>query len=386
MEEEMEEVKLQFGEDEKNHDASSSDRHEKSTETTNNDEKNAESHEKEVKSMEEVGSLMNHNRFKRDSTRSNDNRSIRKELAKDWGANSKGHCSYRVLHGPDRAQFYFVNGLIVIPIAIYQIFIATDLYHRVSPALFIIPLPLSLFVLAFFYCAAFSDPGIVPRNAKWKEINQQEESNEALGSAKQKLRETKRTFVINGIEYSTKFCTICNVYQPLRSHHCRVCNCCIEGFDHHCPWIGNCVGKLNYRYFLLFIWTVTVLLCLILSFSLTEFSLLMKARREGRPINVVWDFTANSAGPVREIISGILALYTFFVLLSLVVLVGFHAILITKGMKTYEHIRKRFEEKGNPFDRGCLTNWNAMFCPPYYQSYVREKVKRTLKESKISNV
>jgi len=45
--------------------------------------------------------------------------------------------------------------------------------------------------------------------------------------------------------------------KPLRAHHCRACNKDVLLMDHHCPWLLNCVGLNNHRFFLMFISYIT---------------------------------------------------------------------------------------------------------------------------------
>ena len=65
--------------------------------------------------------------------------------------------------------------------------------------------------------------------------------------------------------FNLNICHTCNEIRPLRSHHCFICGVCVFKMDHHCPWINNCVGHYNHKYFLLFLtWLLILSLSILL--------------------------------------------------------------------------------------------------------------------------
>jgi len=50
----------------------------------------------------------------------------------------------------------------------------------------------------------------------------------------------------------------CLVKKVPRSKHCVVCNKCTLKFDHHCSWINACIGQSNMKYFMGYLWILTL--------------------------------------------------------------------------------------------------------------------------------
>lgn len=72
-------------------------------------------------------------------------------------------------------------------------------------------------------------------------------------------------------------CRRCKSYKPRNAHHCSICKRCILKMDHHCPWVSNCVGAMNQKFFFLFLIYIFTSCAYALTITVTVF---MKCAKE----------------------------------------------------------------------------------------------------------
>ncbi|XP_064467472.1 palmitoyltransferase ZDHHC3-like isoform X6 [Ornithodoros turicata] len=123
---------------------------------------------------------------------------------------------------------YVVVGVILAP-----------LVHTYYGAVHLVLFQVAAFLAVFSHVRTmFTDPGAVPRGTATKEAVEQ------LG-----LRDGQVVYK----------CHKCVCIKPERAHHCSVCQRCIRKMDHHCPWVNNCIGQNNQKFFVLFTMYIAII-------------------------------------------------------------------------------------------------------------------------------
>uniref|UniRef100_A0A8D2ZM64 Palmitoyltransferase n=1 Tax=Scophthalmus maximus TaxID=52904 RepID=A0A8D2ZM64_SCOMX len=207
---------------------------------------------------------------------------------------------------------------------------------------------LFLFVLANFTMATFMDAGVLPM------ANEDEDKDDEFRAPLYKNVDMR------GVQVRMKWCASCHFYRPPRCSHCSVCDHCVEDFDHHCPWVNNCIGRRNYRYFFQFLLSLTVHMIGVFTFGLIYVL---------HHMDELWKLHCT----VTLVVISISGLF----LIPVLGLTGFHLYLVSRGRTTNEQVTGKFQGGVNPFTRGCCNNLEYLVCSPISPKYTARPREKT---------
>lgn len=279
-----------------------------------------------------------------------------KRLYQVWKGSNRFLCGGRLVFGPDAASLFLSAFLIVGPALAFLIKMYLKIKDKNTKRveegypIIIVGLMLTVVDLLFLLLTSSRDPGMLPRNSV------PPESEEAFDGATPsiewvngrtpnlKLPRTK-DMVVNGHSVKVKYCDTCLLYRPPRASHCSICNNCVQKFDHHCPWVGQCIGIRNYRFFYMFILTSTILCGYVLVVSCIN----IYERKFDSRVNV-WRAIS------RDALSAFLVVYCFIAVWFVGGLTVFHSYLICTNQTTYENFRYHYAKKDNPYNKGAFRN------------------------------
>jgi len=286
------------------------------------------------------------------------------------------YCDGRIVMGRQAGIFYVTLFLVIGTSGLFFAFDCPFLAKEITPIIPVVGAILFIFVLSNLLKTSFSDPGIIPRatNAEAENIEREiEQPSNGVGAAYRPPPRTKEVQV-KGQSVKLKYCFTCKIFRPPRASHCSICDNCVERFDHHCPWVGNCVGKRNYRYFYLFLVSLAFHCVFIFVCAVTHLVLLSKSNGERTQF-----LEAVRQSPASIIVCVI----CFFSIWSIVGLAGFHTYLTSSNLTTNEDIKgsyssKRSSTNFNPYSRGNpFSNCAMVLCGPQPPSLIDARGKVT---------
>ncbi|KAK2819168.1 hypothetical protein Q5P01_024729 [Channa striata] len=239
--------------------------------------------------------------------------------------------------------------LLVGSTSLFFVFTCPWLAVTICPAVPSCSAVLFLFVLANFTMATFMDAGVLPM------ANDDEDKDDEFRAPLYKNVDVK------GVQVRMKWCASCHFYRPPRCSHCSVCDHCVEDFDHHCPWVNNCIGRRNYRYFFLFLLSLTVHMIGVFTFGLIYVL---------HHMSELWKLHCTVTLAVISI-SGLF-------LIPVLGLTGFHLYLVSRGRTTNEQVTGKFQGGINPFTRGCWNNLEYLVCSPISPKYTARPIRKSV--------
>ncbi|XP_038675046.1 palmitoyltransferase ZDHHC20-B-like isoform X3 [Scyliorhinus canicula] len=158
-----------------------------------------------------------------------------------------------------------------------------------------------------------------------------------------------------------RYCDRCQIIKPDRCHHCSACDMCVLKMDHHCPWVNNCVGFSNYKFFMLFL-AYSLLYCLFIAATVLQYFIKFwtLCRRKSSVNCPKGDLPDNHAK--------FHVLFLFFVaamfFISLLSLFSYHCWLVSKNRSTIEAFRAPMFRNGpdkNGFSLGFSKNLEQVY-------------------------
>lgn len=264
-----------------------------------------------------------------------------------------------MIFGPDVASLFLSVLLVAGPAVAFciKIYNVIQKHNNVGkntglwyPVL-VVAITLTVLDIIFLFLTSSRDPGIVSRNTVPPEaeegFNTNTPSMEWINGRTPHLTLPRtKDVIVNGHTVKVKYCDTCMLYRPPRASHCSICNNCVQRFDHHCPWVGQCIGIRNYRFFYMFISTSAILCIYVFVFS--------------------WINIINEPGKLlkkisNDILSDFLIVYCFVAVWFVGGLSIFHFYLISTNQTTYENFRYRYDKKENPYNKGILKNIREVF-------------------------
>ena len=221
---------------------------------------------------------------------------------------------------------------ITIPTFLFIFFNSKIFNENINIIIIIIAIILYIITIFFLIKCSFIDPGILKR---------------FLIKDNNLIEERKNIYLVQLGYFTTyKFCGTCRIIRPIRSNHCGDCNNCVERFDHHCPWIGNCIGKRNYKYFFMFLNMINIHIFYLEIFSIVS---ILKYLIKQNKKDIDFEFKKELT---HCVINLFLIIYGALSLLFTLSLVIFHYKLVFNNITTKEELKKLFVNPfKNPFNR-----------------------------------